>query len=84
MIESLPLEPFEENFLQCLKKIKKLVLIYNRFYVPRLKADNLIEIFDLTKETALVKFIWALGQSKDLNEIRSLMLNEQVGEFIKK
>src|SRR3989344_6435068 len=75
MIESLPLEPFEENFLQGLKKIKELVLIYNRFYVPRLKADNLIEIFDLTKETALVKFIWALGQSKDLNEIRSLMLN---------
>ena len=70
--------------MQGLKKIKELVLIYNRFYVPRLKADNLIEIFDLTKETALVKFIWALGQSKDLNEIRSLMLNEQVGEFIKK
>ena len=84
MIESLPLKPFEENFVQGLKKIKKPVLIYNRFYVPPLKADNLIEIFDLTKETALVKFIWALGQSKNFNEIRSLMLNEQAGEFIKK
>jgi len=84
MIESLPLEPFAPDFLEGLKKLKKPILIYNRFYVPQLKANNLIEVFNLTKKTALVKFIWALGQSKDLHEIRSLMFNEQVGEFIKK
>lgn len=84
MIESLPLEPFEAGFLRGLKKIPKPILVYNRFYVPKLQADNIIEVFDLTKETALVKFIWALGQSKDINEVRSLMINEQCGEFIKK
>lgn len=84
IFEALTLEPFGKDFLDGLKTLKKPILVYNRFYVPKLNAENIIEVFGLTKESAIVKFIWALGQSNDVNEIRSLMLNNLRGEFINK
>ncbi len=83
LVKGLPLEPFEKKFLAALKKLTLPVLVYNRFYIPPLNGDNLIEVFNLTKETALVKFIWALGQTKDFSEIRKLMAAELCGEFLK-
>ncbi|MDP2586923.1 MAG: asparaginase domain-containing protein [Candidatus Komeilibacteria bacterium] len=83
LLKSVPLEPFDKKFLANLKKLPVPVLVYNRFFVPPLNADNLFEVFNLTKDTALVKFMWALGQSKDFSEIRDLMVNGQANEFLK-
>ena len=82
-IESLALEPFSQEFLKGLADAKMPVVVFNRFYVPPFNQENLIEIFNLTKETALVKFMWALGQTRETSEVRNIMFNEYCGEFIK-
>ncbi|MFA6305056.1 MAG: asparaginase domain-containing protein [Patescibacteria group bacterium] len=83
MLKGLSFAPLDESFLEKLKKLSIPVLVYNRFYVPPLNGDNLIECYNLTKQTALIKFIWALGQTSDLAEIRGLMAKEFCGEFLK-
>lgn len=83
LVKGLSLEPFDKKFLAGLKKLDLPVLAYNRFYMPPLNGDNLIEVFNLTKETALIKFMWALGQTRDYSEIRKLMASELCGEFLK-
>lgn len=37
---------------------------------------------DLLPETAYAKMMWALGQSEDRAQVRSLLLEDQVGEFV--
>lgn len=83
LLKCVPLEPFDKQFLAKLKKLALPVLVYNRFFVPPLNSDNLFEVFNLTKDTALVKFMWAIGQSADWQDIRQLMVNEQCHEFLK-
>ena len=36
---------------------------------------------NMTPETSLVKAMWALGNSKDVNEMKSLMLENIASEF---
>jgi len=81
-IESLTLAPLPKEFLQGLAALKMPVVIFNRFYVPPLPQPELMGIFNLTKEAALVKFIWALGQSAEPSVVRSLMFKEYCSEFI--
>lgn len=81
-LEVLPLAPMAEDFATNLSQLKIPVVVYNRYYVPKLDGDNLVAVFNLSKETALIKFIWALGQTSDLAEIRNLMLNNLCQEFI--
>ena len=37
---------------------------------------------DLLPETAYAKMLWALGQSDDPARVRTLLLEDQVGEFV--
>jgi len=39
---------------------------------------------DLLPETAYVKMLWALGQSEDPARVRALLLEDQVGEFVRR
>lgn len=82
MVQSLPIEPFSKDFLLGLASLKKPVLVYNRFYLPKLNHENLIEVFSLTKETALIKFMWALGKTQKPSLVRSLLESEFCGEFL--
>ena len=36
---------------------------------------------NMTPETSLVKAMWALGNSKDIDQVRSLMLENIASEF---
>ena len=82
LVGSLPIEPFSNEFLKELTGLKMPVVVHNRFYVPRLNRNNIIEMSNISKEAALVKFMWALGQTNDIAQIRSMMLNQSCGEFI--
>jgi L-asparaginase len=82
VIESLPVEPFSEEFKNELNRIKIPVVVYNKYYVPDLAINNVITVRQMTKETALIKFMWALGQTDDVKKIREIMNQEYAGEFI--
>ncbi|MEM3506334.1 MAG: Glu-tRNA(Gln) amidotransferase subunit GatD [Candidatus Bathyarchaeia archaeon] len=46
-----------------------------------LQAIGVVPLGDMLPETSLVKLMWALAQSKDLNEVRQIMLSDIAGEF---
>jgi glutamyl-tRNA(Gln) amidotransferase subunit D len=48
-----------------------------------LKA-GVLYLDDLLPETAYAKMLWALGQSDDPARVRALLLEDQVGEFVKR
>lgn len=83
VIEGSPIEGFAKEFLNGLKKLKIPVVVYNNFFVQKLRAENIIEISNMTLETTLIKFMWALGQSGNVFEIRELMYEQFCNEFIK-
>ncbi|MDD1721018.1 MAG: Glu-tRNA(Gln) amidotransferase subunit GatD [Euryarchaeota archaeon] len=41
---------------------------------------GVIEAYDMLSETALVKLMWALGQTSDLDEVQSLVTSDVAGE----
>ena len=45
------------------------------------KFENIIYVGDMTTETAFVKMMFALGQSKNLKDVKKLMLNPLAGEM---
>jgi len=69
------------SFIQDLSLLNKPVTICNRFAKSVANGINLINLHGLTKETAYIKMCWALGQTTDFAELRSLMLNDLRGEF---
>lgn len=82
ILESLTGIPIPKELVTALSKLKSPIIIYNRLYLPRLNRKNLIEISELTPETALVKLMWALGQTHNLEEIRNLMYEDFCWEFL--
>lgn len=44
-------------------------------------AAGAIPAMDMTPETALVKLMWALGQSRDIRTVEAIMLRPYVGEL---
>ena len=59
------------------------LVIYNRFLSEVSENQNILTINNMTWETCLVKFLWSLGQSNKIDEIRGFMFNEQCNEFIR-
>ena len=57
--------------------------VYNRFLFEPAEQENILIINQLTWETAVVKFMWALGQSNSIAEVRGFMFNEHCHEFIR-
>lgn len=54
----------------------------NVYYTGRdLLQRGVVPLGDMLAETALVKLMWVLGQSKDLDEIKKTMLTNIVGEL---
>jgi len=47
-----------------------------------LAPKNVLLINNLTWETAVVKFMWALGQAKSIKQVKELMAKEIAGETI--
>jgi glutamyl-tRNA(Gln) amidotransferase subunit D len=45
---------------------------------------GVLYVDDLLPETAYTKLLWALGRSKDPTEVRALMLQDRVGEFVRR
>jgi glutamyl-tRNA(Gln) amidotransferase subunit D len=45
---------------------------------------GVVYLDDLLPETAYAKMLWALGQSEDPTRVRALLLEDQVGEFVKR
>jgi glutamyl-tRNA(Gln) amidotransferase subunit D len=43
---------------------------------------GVVYLDDLLPETAYAKMLWALGQSEDPSRVRTLLLEDQVGEFV--
>lgn len=43
---------------------------------------GVVYLHDLLPETAYVKMLWALGQSDDPTRVKSLLLEDQAGEFV--
>jgi len=60
------------------KKIKQPFIVYNRYLV----LENNILVNNMTWETTVVKFMWALGQTNDKKKINELMKKEICKEFI--
>lgn len=53
-----------------------------RYEVGRRALDaGVIPAGDMTKEAALVKLMWALGHTDDVDEVRDVMLRNYVGEI---
>jgi len=77
-----PTTEISPSFIQDLSLINKPVAVCNRFSKASMEGINLISLHGLTKETAYIKMCWALGQTNDIAECRSLMLNDLRGEFI--
>jgi len=46
-----------------------------------LQAIGVIPLGDMLPETSLVKLMWALAQSKDLEKVKQIMLSNIAGEF---
>lgn len=44
-------------------------------------AEGILSVHDMTRETAVVKLMWVLGQTKDPVEIRALMMKNLCGEI---
>jgi len=49
-----------------------------------LMRAGVLYLDDLLPETAYAKMLWALGQSEDPARVRALLLEDQVGEFVKR
>ncbi|MGC2290194.1 MAG: Glu-tRNA(Gln) amidotransferase subunit GatD, partial [Thermoplasmata archaeon] len=49
-----------------------------------LVRTGVVYLDDLLPETAYAKMLWALGQSEDPARVRALLLEDQVGEFVKR
>ena len=90
---NLPLE--DKTIINALKKAEKQQIpivitsqtIYgstNKFVYSTLREisrfDNVIYVGDMTTETAFVKLMFALGNSKKLEEIKKIMLTNLAGE----
>ncbi|MFZ0892360.1 MAG: Glu-tRNA(Gln) amidotransferase subunit GatD [Thermoplasmata archaeon] len=45
---------------------------------------GVLYVDDLLPETAYTKLLWALGRSKEPAEIRALMMQDRVGEFVRR
>ena len=52
-------------------------------YVTGIDLLNIgvVPLGDMLSETALVKLMWSLGQTQDLEEVRRIMTSNQVGEM---
>lgn len=59
------------------KNIPVCVYSTNRHKIAR----NVIRVTDLTHETAIAKFIWALGQSKEISVLQKIMSSNLTGEY---
>ncbi|BCS94239.1 Glu-tRNA(Gln) amidotransferase subunit GatD [Metallosphaera javensis (ex Sakai et al. 2022)] len=46
-----------------------------------LQQSGVVPLEDMLPEVALVKLMWALGQTSDLNEVKRIMLTNMVGEY---
>ncbi len=46
-----------------------------------LQQSGVVPLGDMLPEVALVKLMWALGQTSDLDEVKRIMLTNLVGEF---
>ena len=46
-----------------------------------LLESGITPLENMTPETSLVKAMWALGNSKDIDQVRSLMLENIASEF---
>ena len=70
--------------IDLLKNYKSLtpLIVHNRFLFDVPDQENILIINNMTWETCLVKFMWALSQSKRLAEVRGFMFNEHADEFI--
>jgi len=75
-------ETLPEDFFAQLKKIKKPVLCYNCLVSSQSGAENIMAVSNMTRETALVKFMWALGQSFDPPKVKEIINTEYCGEFL--
>lgn len=82
VIENLTGESLPKEFITNLSKLNILFIIYNNIFTPRLNKKNLIEVNNMTPETTLIKFMWALEQAKNNEELRVLMYQEFCGEII--
>jgi glutamyl-tRNA(Gln) amidotransferase subunit D len=49
-----------------------------------LQREGVVYLDDLLPETAYAKMMWALAQSEDPARVRALLLEDQVGEFVKR
>lgn len=73
--------PFSKDVLNQLNpKIPTLILTNSEQTPPAdLKA---IVVSDMTREAAVVKFIWALGKTNNLTKLREIMNKDLIGEHI--
>lgn len=82
LITSYSNEPLPTDFINQLGKLKIPVIVYCKLDAPRFNKRNIIEVNNLTPATVFVKFMWALGQTKDLEELRKIMYQEYCFELI--
>lgn len=54
---------------------------YKREIGSRLKGLNIIQTYDMIPETAYVKLMWVLGQTKDIKKAKKMMTNNYTEEI---
>ncbi len=69
-------------FLEKITADIPVVIWTNQLQSKILAPKNVLLINNLTWETAVVKFMWALGQTKNIKQIKELMAKEIAGEII--
>ena len=57
--------------------------IYNQEVEERLRGTNILECYDMLTETALVKMMWVLGQTRKIEKIYKMMQHNYLGEISK-
>lgn len=69
-------------FLEKITADIPVVIWTNQPQAKILASKNVLLINNLTWETAVVKFMWVLGQTKSIRQVKELMAKEIVGEII--
>lgn len=76
---------FPDNFDPLLKKAKNngiVIVAYNPFSLEiKKKKKDYIAINEMSFETTVVKLMWALGQTKNADEVRKLLKEDLAGEI---
>jgi len=82
MVNALAGRAFDERLAGELSGLARPALAFHPSWLEEIKKENILTITGITKMTALVKFMWALGQTKEPQKLQKIMQEDICQEFL--